>query len=78
MANENNWDRGMDSYSRAFWYEEDEDFIDLKDWFKLKREELGKSITAWWDSFDHDFTYNNFEECLEEVLYCYVEKELFR
>jgi hypothetical protein len=78
MANEDNWADGMGPYDRSFWYERDGDFKGLNDWLNLKKEELGRRIGAWWNSFYHDINFNSFEECLEEVLYCYVEKDFFR
>jgi hypothetical protein len=63
---------------KAFMYERDDDYEELKEWFSLNRIELGKRMGAWWNSLNHDFNFNSFEECLEEVLYCYVEKDFFR
>jgi hypothetical protein len=44
----------------------------------IERRKLAERITKWWNEADHDFLYSDFEECLDEVLYCYVEKKCFR
>jgi hypothetical protein len=39
---------------------------------------LSPRIVTWWNSFNHDLDYNNFDECLEGVIYNYMEKRYFR
>jgi hypothetical protein len=67
-------DETMSTIHKAKFYEGDCDYLMLKKWLKKLREELALRIMVWWNSFNHDIEYNNFDKCLDEVVYEYGKR----
>jgi hypothetical protein len=77
-ADEANWNIFMDANDRMLVYN---NYVDYKnfDYYRKKfREELTPRILVWWNSFNHDIEYEDFDDCLNEVVYDYMEKDEFR
>jgi hypothetical protein len=77
-ANEDNWRFKLSRKRKVELYENDDDIDAVKSWIRANTEKFSIRIDAWWNSFNHDHNYGSFEKCLDEVMYCYMEKEFFR